>query len=55
MNVVESKEFRQLLILASRAPTLQDDDIPHRKKAAKTIGELFLAEKEKIKHELQVR
>ncbi|QRV87948.1 hAT family dimerization protein [Ceratobasidium sp. AG-Ba] len=53
MNVVESKEFRQLLVLASEAPKLTDDDIPHRKKITKTIGELYIAEKERIKHALK--
>ncbi|QRW00609.1 hAT family dimerization protein [Ceratobasidium sp. AG-Ba] len=53
MNVVESKEFRQLLVLASQAPKLTDDDIPHRKKITKTIGELYIAEKERIKHALK--
>ncbi|QRV91329.1 hAT family dimerization protein [Ceratobasidium sp. AG-Ba] len=53
MNVVESPEFRKLLILASRAPNLQDQDIPHRKKATKSIEELYVEEIDRIKHDLQ--
>ncbi|QRV97807.1 hAT family dimerization protein [Ceratobasidium sp. AG-Ba] len=54
MNVVECPEFRKLLVLASRAPNLQDTDIPHQTKTTKTINELYMEEKSRIKHDLEV-
>ncbi|KAG8721435.1 hypothetical protein FRC08_013199 [Ceratobasidium sp. 394] len=53
MNVVESQEFRRVLILTSRAPNLRDEDIPRQKMATKSIGKLYNEEMARIKHELQ--
>ncbi|KAG9088674.1 hypothetical protein FS749_001982 [Ceratobasidium sp. UAMH 11750] len=52
-RVVESKEFRRIILLASRAPTLQDKDIPRRKKMVKTVHELYLEQIQQIQRELQ--
>lgn len=54
MNVVERPEFRRILTLCSRAPTLHTKDVPHRSKLTKTAYELYLAEKDRINHEMQV-
>jgi hypothetical protein len=54
MNVVESRELRKALLLASHAPKLHNDNIPHRKKVIKTAYKLYLTEKDRINQELQV-
>ncbi|QRV75249.1 hAT family dimerization protein [Ceratobasidium sp. AG-Ba] len=51
-NVVESQEFRRIILIASRAPPLQDKDIPGRKKMVKTVHELYLEQAERIRQEI---
>ncbi|CAE6443976.1 unnamed protein product, partial [Rhizoctonia solani] len=52
LRVVESREFRRVIALCGRAPSVPDRDIPHRSKLTKTIGELYRTEIDQMKVDL---